>query len=62
MNLAKPVSYETKGMVVPLGLDLAEFQNMPEQGAFRNRYEQLKGKKIILFFGRLNYKKKVWTC
>ncbi|MGG2201584.1 glycosyltransferase [Paenibacillus validus] len=57
MNLAKPVSYETKGMVVPLGLDLAEFQNMPEQGAFRNRYEQLKGKKIILFFGRLNYKK-----
>ncbi len=53
MNLAKPVSYETKGMVVPLGLDLAEFQNMPEQGAFRNRYEQLKGKKNHTVFRKI---------
>ncbi|GMX63494.1 glycosyltransferase [Paenibacillus elgii] len=57
MHLAKPVSFDQRGMVVPIGLDLTEFAHMPDKGAFRARYPELKGKKMILFFGRLNFKK-----
>jgi len=43
--------------VVPLGIDQAEFELMPEPGRFRSRYPEIGDKAIILFLGRVNFKK-----
>jgi glycosyltransferase involved in cell wall biosynthesis len=58
-NLASdsPLMLKSKGIVVPLGLDLAEYENLPEYGTFRSKYPGISRNKIILFFGRINFKK-----
>lgn len=56
-KLAAPYIFQTPGIVVPLGLDLSEYESLPEQGTFKSRYPETIGKKIVLFFGRLNFKK-----
>lgn len=56
-KLAAPYIFQTPGIVVPLGLELSEYEDMPERGTFKSQYPETKGKKIILFFGRLNFKK-----
>lgn len=56
-KLAEPYIFKTLGIVVPHGLDLSEYESLPKQGAFRSQYPEIGGKKIILFFGRLNFKK-----
>ncbi|MFC1921510.1 glycosyltransferase [Chloroflexota bacterium] len=40
--------------IIPNGIDLNEFQNLPQRGAFRKRYGLGNDKKIILFLGRLH--------
>ena len=55
--LAAPFTFETPGLVVPLGMDLNEVAGMPEPGSFRRRYPEIGDKPIILFFGRINFKK-----
>ncbi|MDF2926672.1 MAG: hypothetical protein K0R57_5586 [Paenibacillaceae bacterium] len=57
MRLAKPVTFEAQGFVVPNGLDLAEYDRLPPKGQFRGQYPQLEGKRMLLFFSRLNFKK-----
>ena len=57
MRLAGPYIGETPGVVVPLGVDLREFQNLPEPGRFRERFPEIGPKQIILFLGRINFKK-----
>ena len=44
-------------IVEPNGVDLAEFEQLPPRGALRARYPQLGDRPIILFLGRVNYKK-----
>ena len=56
-ELAAPFTFATPGVVVPLGMDLAEFEPMPAPGRFRGRYPEIGDKRIILFFGRINFKK-----
>ena len=56
-ELAAPFTCGTPGLVVPLGIDLAEFEPMPAPGRFRARYPEIGDKPIILFFGRVNFKK-----
>jgi glycosyltransferase involved in cell wall biosynthesis len=56
-RLAEPYIFKTPGFVVPIGLDLEEYKNLPEQGTFRSQYPEINDKKIILFFGRINFKK-----
>ena len=56
-ELAAPFTFGTPGVVVPLGMDLDEFRGMPEPGSFRRRYPEIGDKPIILFFGRVNFKK-----
>jgi glycosyltransferase involved in cell wall biosynthesis len=56
-ELAAPFTFQTPGIVVPLGIDLQEFAGLPEPGRFRARYPEIGGKRIILFFGRINFKK-----
>jgi len=56
-RLAQPFSGGAPGAVVPLGVDLREFQYLPEPGRFRRRYPEIGDKQIILFLGRINFKK-----
>ena len=44
-------------IVEPNGVDLAEFDNLPQRGAFRHRYSGIGDRPIVLFLGRLHYKK-----
>ena len=43
--------------MVPLGINYDEFAVLPEPGSFRRRYPEIGDKPIILFFGRVNFKK-----
>ena len=56
-ELATPFSFGTPGVVVPLGMDLDEFAVLPEPGSFRRQHPEIGDKHIILFFGRVNFKK-----
>jgi glycosyltransferase involved in cell wall biosynthesis len=56
-ELAAPFTFGTPGVVVPLGMDLGEFSGLPEPGEFRRRHPEIGAKNIILFFGRINFKK-----
>lgn len=45
------------GVVVPLGLDVDEYATLPTRGTFRARFPEIGNKFIVLFLGRLNFKK-----
>jgi glycosyltransferase involved in cell wall biosynthesis len=55
--LAAPYTFDTPGLVVPLGIGADEFAAMPGPGSFRRRHPEIGDKRIILFFGRINFKK-----
>ena len=57
MKLASdsPLMLKSKGIVVPLGLDLTEYENLPEYGKFRSKYPGISRNKIVLFFSRINF-------
>ena len=44
-------------VVIPLGLHKSRYTDLPDGGGFSDRYPELSGKQIILFLGRLHYKK-----
>jgi len=56
-DLVRPLNLKAPAIVEPNGVDLAEFENLPARGTFRARYAQLGVRPIVLFLGRLNYKK-----
>jgi len=56
-KLAAPFTFQTPGLVVPLGINWEEFAELPEPGEFRRRHPEIGDKAIILFFGRINFKK-----
>ncbi|MGB8990658.1 MAG: glycosyltransferase [Desulfobaccales bacterium] len=56
-ELAAPFTFNTPGLVVPLGINFDEFAKLPEPGRFRARHPEIGDKRIILFFGRVNFKK-----
>ena len=45
---------EDKIEIVPNGLDLSEFDNLPERGEFRRKYGLDSKQKIILYLGRIH--------
>ena len=55
--LAAPYTFDTPGLVAPLGIGADEFAALPEPGGFRRRHPEIGDKRIILFFGRINFKK-----
>lgn len=57
MMLARPYTFNRLGLVVPLGLDLGEYEQLPPSGMFRSLYPQVGERKLILFLGRINFKK-----
>jgi glycosyltransferase involved in cell wall biosynthesis len=56
-TLAASYTFQTPGVVVPLGIDIEEFAAPPEPGHFRALYPEIGHRRIILFFGRVNFKK-----
>lgn len=56
-ELAAPFTFQTPGVVVPLGIDYNEFAVLPEPGRFRAQHPEIGANPIILFFGRINFKK-----
>ena len=46
-----------KSFIIPNGIDLSKFKNLPDKGSFISKYPMLKGKKYILFLGRITPKK-----
>ncbi|MBI3506773.1 MAG: glycosyltransferase [Proteobacteria bacterium] len=57
MRLAAPYVHGAKGVVVPNGLDMAEFAILPPKGAFIAAHPELAGTKPVLFLSRINFKK-----
>jgi|Deesub1362A_J573_1020465.scaffolds.fasta_scaffold01100_3 glycosyltransferase involved in cell wall biosynthesis len=45
---------EDKIEIVPNGIDLAEYENLPEKGRFRRKYGIRDDEKIILYLGRIH--------
>lgn len=45
------------GVVVPLGLELEEYAALPSRGSFRSQFPEIGDKFLILFLGRINFKK-----
>jgi glycosyltransferase involved in cell wall biosynthesis len=48
---------ETKGFVIPNGLDISEFDRLPARGALRVRLGIAQHERVLLFLGRLHRKK-----
>ncbi len=44
-------------MIQSIGIQKTEFLSLPSKGYFRNKYSFLNGIKVILFLGRIHYKK-----
>lgn len=57
MRLTESFEIKAPGVVVPNGIDPSEFSDPSAQGLFRRKCPELKDKEIILFLGRINFKK-----
>jgi glycosyltransferase involved in cell wall biosynthesis len=57
MSLAKQYSFGRPGIVVPIGLNIDEYVNFTPSSRLLDRFPELAGKKIVLFLGRINFKK-----
>jgi glycosyltransferase involved in cell wall biosynthesis len=57
MRLAAPFVHGAPGFVVPNGLELSDYARLPPRGSFRRRHPELGTAPIVLFLGRLNFKK-----
>ena len=51
------LGYDTPVTVAPNGIDPTPYDNLPDPSDFLDRFPILKGKRVILFLGRLNPKK-----
>jgi glycosyltransferase involved in cell wall biosynthesis len=56
-RLAEAFVQGAPGAVVPLGLDLADYADLPPAGSFRARHPEIGDRPILLFLSRLNFKK-----
>jgi glycosyltransferase involved in cell wall biosynthesis len=53
----RPLGLTSPAVVVPLGVDLEEFCDLPDPSAFRSRFLEIGDRRILLFLGRLHFKK-----
>lgn len=56
-GLAKFIKLMNDSFVVPNGIDLAKYKNLPNKGSFRKKFSISNDKKIILFLGRIHKQK-----
>jgi len=57
MRLAEPYVHGAPGVVIPNGLDPGEYARLPAKGSFRERHPEVGNRQILLFLGRINFKK-----
>lgn len=57
MRLATPHAQGAPGVVVPLGVQLSDYDSLPSPDRFLARHPETRGKRIVLFLGRLHEKK-----
>jgi glycosyltransferase involved in cell wall biosynthesis len=57
MRLATPYVHGAPGVVIPNGLELADYARLPAKGSFRARHPEIGDRRILLFLGRINFKK-----
>jgi glycosyltransferase involved in cell wall biosynthesis len=58
MRLAHgPLGIRSPAVVVPLGVDPAEFADLPDPSVFYRLFPETQGKRVVLFLSRLNFKK-----
>ncbi len=57
MRLAQPFAQGAPGVVIPNGLDPADYARLPPRGSFRARHPEIGDRQILLFLGRINFKK-----
>ena len=57
MRLAAPYVHGAPGVVIPNGLDPGEYARLPARGSFRRNHPETGNRKILLFLGRINFKK-----
>jgi glycosyltransferase involved in cell wall biosynthesis len=58
-ELARPYARNPRGDIVPIGVDLESFEALPPRDALRRRYPAIGDRKVVLFLGRLSFKKGV---
>jgi glycosyltransferase involved in cell wall biosynthesis len=56
-RLAAPVAHNTSAEVVPLSLNADDYRPLPPRGEFRAAFPEIGNRRIVLFLGRLNFKK-----
>jgi glycosyltransferase involved in cell wall biosynthesis len=56
-NCHSSLGLTNEALVIPNGIDLSEFKNRCKKDTFTRRFNYLKGKKIIIFLGRITRKK-----
>ncbi|HEY2892121.1 MAG TPA: glycosyltransferase [Dongiaceae bacterium] len=57
MHLAEPYVHGAPGVVIPNGLDPADYAKLPSRGTFRARHPEIGERRILLFLSRINFKK-----
>jgi glycosyltransferase involved in cell wall biosynthesis len=57
MHLAAPFVHGAPGVVIPNGLDPADYASLPAKGSFRARHPEIGERRILLFLSRINFKK-----
>jgi len=56
-NVLNHLKLNNKNFIVPNGIDIEEYKQLPQAGSFKKKYPLLMNSKYILFLGRINYKK-----
>jgi glycosyltransferase involved in cell wall biosynthesis len=56
-ELTRSLGLKAPGLVVPLGVNLQDYADAPPAGNFRAVHPETHGQKLILFLGRLSFKK-----
>lgn len=56
-DLAAPYTFDRPGFIAPLGLNIEDYRPLPPRGTFRARFPETRDKAILLFLGRINFKK-----
>jgi len=57
LELVRPLGIRAPGVVVPLGVNLDEYERLPERGSFRAAHPELGDKRLVVFLGRVTPKK-----
>jgi glycosyltransferase involved in cell wall biosynthesis len=58
-ELARGHAANARGCIIPIGIDLDPYRNLPPRDTLRRRYPAIGDRKVVLFLGRLSFKKGV---